>query len=267
MNPKPVSFDEYRRLFAAGTDMDYLRAHYQRFIRTRQLAYQSWEHQEAVVLDIGAHWLHQAVLYRQDGHRVIAADLPATSSDPQVQALASAQGIDLLSYTDLDNEDAFSAIAENSVDVVLFCEIIEHITFNPLAMWKAVYRVLRPGGKIIITTPNFYYLPSLIRTLGRLIAGRGVGIDTADILQRNTHAPHWKEFSAGELRAYFALLSPDFHVSRLLTFNHHASFGPLNWKGELHYWVLNHVTISRQSIFLEVTLAAKEQGITVTTHW
>lgn len=54
----------------------------------------------------------------------------------------------------------------NSFDNVLAGEIIEHLD-NPLGFLKEGYRVLKPKGKLVITTPNiFYYLSMLKRSFG-----------------------------------------------------------------------------------------------------
>ena len=42
----------------------------------------------------------------------------------------------------------------DSFDVVLFCEMIEHMTMNPLAALREIHRVLKPGGVLVLTTPN-----------------------------------------------------------------------------------------------------------------
>jgi len=47
----------------------------------------------------------------------------------------------------LPNENA-------SFDVVVFTEILEYITFNPVAFWRRLYELLRIGGMVYITTPN-----------------------------------------------------------------------------------------------------------------
>jgi SAM-dependent methyltransferase len=42
----------------------------------------------------------------------------------------------------------------NSFDVVLFCEILEHLLMNPLAALREIHRVLKPNGVLVLTTPN-----------------------------------------------------------------------------------------------------------------
>lgn len=64
--PLPSSLDEYRALFAGhgDTDDEYLARHWRRFLRTFSLFSQHWSRSRGLrVLDIGAHWLHQSVLY------------------------------------------------------------------------------------------------------------------------------------------------------------------------------------------------------------
>lgn len=43
---------------------------------------------------------------------------------------------------------------DNSFDLVLYCEIIEHLLMNPIHTLKEINRVLRPGGTLVVTTPN-----------------------------------------------------------------------------------------------------------------
>ncbi len=50
-------------------------------------------------------------------------------------------------------EDEFP-FADHSFDVVLFCEIIEHLLMDPLAALREIHRVLEPGGILVLTTPN-----------------------------------------------------------------------------------------------------------------
>lgn len=41
-----------------------------------------------------------------------------------------------------------------SFDVVFFCELVEHLAVNPVWTMAEIHRVLRPGGHVIVSTPN-----------------------------------------------------------------------------------------------------------------
>lgn len=43
---------------------------------------------------------------------------------------------------------------DGSFDAVLLCEILEHLTADPTWVLSEIHRVLRPGGHVLITTPN-----------------------------------------------------------------------------------------------------------------
>jgi len=263
------SVDRYiARLAQHGlTDQSYLRVHYSRYRETHDLFRATWDpaRQGRRLLDIGAHWLHQAVMYADDGFEVTAADLPVTFDYPSVRALAEAYGITLLQYPDLRVSNVFSRLPDNRFDVVLFTEIIEHLTFNPVAMWREIYRVLSPGGRIVVTTPNYYYPRGRAWQLWRFLRLRGGGIPVEDILKLNDYAHHWKEFSMRELAQYFALLSPDFVVSK-------KRFVLEFWRNEpraqsrilmLYLGLQKLFPLLRPNLHIEVDLPEKRSGITV----
>ena len=51
------------------------------------------------------------------------------------------------------NVPPLKGIEENSIDYVVTFQVIEHIQ-NDVRFVKEIYRVLKPGGKLILTTPN-----------------------------------------------------------------------------------------------------------------
>jgi 2-polyprenyl-3-methyl-5-hydroxy-6-metoxy-1,4-benzoquinol methylase len=130
------------------TDAAYLSAHFDRFLKTKDFALQGAQQSfgPRTILDVGAHWLHNAFLYANDGHKLICVDAPNTLTLPSVKRAAEAMGAILKPSEHLEFGDGIQDVKADSIDVVLFCEIIEHITFNPIIMWKTIYRVLKPGG-------------------------------------------------------------------------------------------------------------------------
>lgn len=53
----------------------------------------------------------------------------------------------------------------SSLDCVIFCEILEHLLLNPDHSVSEMGRILRPGGWLIVTTPNVARLANAVRLL------------------------------------------------------------------------------------------------------
>ena len=66
-------------------------------------------------------------------------------------------------------EDNFP-FADDSFDVVLLCEVIEHLLMDPVAVLREIHRVLKPGGIFVVTTPNV----SRLDNVAAMIDGRNI---------------------------------------------------------------------------------------------
>lgn len=58
-----------------------------------------------------------------------------------------------------DLNDVFP-LADASADAVVANQVIEHI-LDPFKFAHEIYRILRPGGRCVVTTPNIRYLVSI----------------------------------------------------------------------------------------------------------
>lgn len=265
-----MNVEELEQLLVAagGTDLGYLHHHYPRYAHTRrEVEATAALPAGACILDIGAHWLHQAALWVGEDREVLALDLPQTLELPEVQAAAHELGIHLLPNADLEAAPALAGLADASLDLILFTEIIEHITFNPVHLWSEVHRILKPGGRIVVTTPNYYAARGRLWTPRRFLARLGGGIEVNDILTMHTYAHHWKEYSLRELVKYFTLLSTDFNCIKAL---HVPDYYP-GYSGRplrrLAGVLERRVELLRPNLHLEVRLEGKEGGIRVEPHW
>lgn len=54
--------------------------------------------------------------------------------------------------------------ADNAFDLITFTEVIEHVE-NHRAVLREIHRVLKPGGLLLVTTPNILNLKSRLRFL------------------------------------------------------------------------------------------------------
>ena len=196
----------------SSDDIGYFNYHEQRLrgtaARVRELVPTSTE-----VLDIGGHYLHLSSVLALLGYRVTAIDVPAFARLPLVVERAARMGVAL---TAVESDDIaageFVAGDDDRFGAVLFCEILEHITFNPIAFWRRVHALLQPNGVILVTTPNSLKLLSVLGALWNLLSLRRIGLSVKQIMHHGTFGHHWKEYSAGEIVEYFGRLSPDFDV-------------------------------------------------------
>lgn len=66
-------------------------------------------------------------------------------------------GLDLTEYSNVEYHKIvvppLDGISSNSYDFVITFQVIEHIK-DDFGLMKEIYRVLKPGGKLIISTPN-----------------------------------------------------------------------------------------------------------------
>ncbi|ODU36093.1 MAG: hypothetical protein ABS97_01805 [Lysobacteraceae bacterium SCN 69-320] len=253
-----------------ASDFDYLRHHYARYRMTKREFESDWPRvaSDSHVLDIGAHWLHQCALYALDGYRVTALDLPATLECASTAAFARDHGIELIVCRDLERPaSALAALADDSVDVVLFTEILEHITFNPVALWREIHRVLKPGGRIVVTTPNYYALRGRSWAPQRLLQRFGAGPSTWEILYKPTYANHWKEYSLREVIHYFCLLSGDFITRKALHQPEYADGYLQRRAGRLLRWLERRIPLLRPDLYVEIELSHKQAGINIEPAW
>jgi SAM-dependent methyltransferase len=68
-----------------------------------------------------------------------------------------------LSFRQFNVEGQRFPYPDEHLDGVLFCEILEHLTHDPVAALLECHRVLKPGGWLLLTTPNFARYENLYR--------------------------------------------------------------------------------------------------------
>ena len=69
------------------------------------------------------------------------------------------------------NEDYFlQPLRDKSLDVVVSTEVFEHIYHHPLGYLHECMRVLRPGGLLLLSTPN----PCTLANAARLVVGKEI---------------------------------------------------------------------------------------------
>jgi hypothetical protein len=121
-----------------------------------------------------------------------------------------------------------------------------------------------------------------------LLRGKSCGMSISTLLEINTFGPHWKEYSATDIREYFERLSPDFRINRLLFTDPYptdeGASGLISRVGKelsqalpgnpllaeklaAHLIGLEEVRCLKRSLHAEIDLVEKNRGIVVSPHW
>jgi 2-polyprenyl-3-methyl-5-hydroxy-6-metoxy-1,4-benzoquinol methylase len=148
------------------------------------------------VLEVGA-WLGSfSLALRRLGYDVVACDRYASygdAFDSNIE-LMRADGIRVVSTT---RESELDQIAElGRFDIVVAGAVIEHIPHTPRRFLQTLYRAVRPGGLLVLDTPN------IARYWNRRALERGETIFQpieAQFLSEPPWEGHHREYTAGEL--------------------------------------------------------------------
>jgi len=124
---------------------------------------------------------------------------------PERSFIAGLPGVEFLKRN--FNEDGFlEDFPQRSVDCVVSTEVFEHLYHHPLGYLEQCLRVLRPGGLLLLSTPNPCTLANGLRlALGKPISWGGVAFArTPKIASKGQPIAvwdiHFREYAAAELR-------------------------------------------------------------------
>jgi SAM-dependent methyltransferase len=113
-----------------------------------------------------------------------------------------------LRYREFNVEQDEFPYPDSHFDGVIYCEILEHLIRDPTVVLAGIHRVLKPGGWLLLTTPNVarrHNVMHLVRGKNMYDPYSGYG----------PYGRHNREYTAGELRELLA--NTGFEVTELTT--------------------------------------------------
>ena len=106
------------------------------------------------IIEIGSGLGYLTYALRKKGYNIIGLDISKEAVDNACSSFGDYyKCADVFDYSEEHKEVA---------DVIILTEVIEHVE-NPIAFTKALVKILRKGGHIIMTSPNkSYYSPDIV---------------------------------------------------------------------------------------------------------
>lgn len=141
----------------------------------------------AKLLDVGSYAGHVLIGAKEIGYNAYGCDIEKYCD--MYRSRFESLGIDNRTCGFPQDKIPFD---ENYFNVVVMAEVIEHYNFHPSVVLREVFRVLKPEGRILITTPNQSRLNNRIRAfLGKSIHW--------DIDSGFNDMAHFREYTGQEL--------------------------------------------------------------------
>jgi glycosyltransferase involved in cell wall biosynthesis/SAM-dependent methyltransferase len=210
---QPVSPDYIAGWTVESAAREYLQAHHSRLTRTLEITPPGGPGDS--ILEMGAYLQITPALHTKLGYGTVRGCYYGPTGRIDHRSVMSAEGESFACDIDHFNaeKDPFP-YADGCFATVLCCELIEHLFHDPMHLMAEVNRILKPGGHLVLTTPNV----ASLRAVSAILQGYQPGFFNAYIrpaADGETDARHNREYTPGEIRQL--LQSSGFEVVRLET--------------------------------------------------
>lgn len=147
---------------------------------------------------------------------------------------------------------------DNFFDLILCSEVVEHLPHSPIPPLREMYRVVKYGGNILVTTPN------IVRSInrGKMLLGRSPMYDVDALFENkgkgsNLYHRHNREYTLGELAeivasAGFAIVQKGHFVSYTPFRRRNKKDNIFLWSGKFANFIAMHVLPSLRDTLLVI---------------
>ena len=192
---------------------DYVSGHISRFVRTLEITPPGTA--DDAILEMGAYLQITPALHFDLGYGDVRGCYFGKAGQTDTKHVVSEDGRSFQCALDLfDAEKDRFPYRDGQFATVLCCELLEHLPADPMHMMTEIHRILRPGGHVVITTPNI----ASLRAIAAILAGYHPGFFPAylhpDALARGD-SRHNREYTPREV--HLLLHESGFEVTHLST--------------------------------------------------
>lgn len=133
-------------------------------------------------------------------------------------------------------------LGTSSVDLVISRSVMEHLD-RPVSVFEEIRRILRPGGRLVFTTPNKFYYSCLI---ARLLPDRAKDAYFRNVFGEDGYDSFPVYYRANSVRAFRRLADAvGFEIEQLQPIRHYPyylMFSPLLFRvGMLYDWLITEL--------------------------
>ena len=150
-----TSWSQFERIAqeVGATRNPYFRSHLERYRHTLE-ALEAWmPGRRRTALEMGTTWVFAVLLKNWLGlSEVDVTDWQPDGASAGIRDL-TVLGNSLRTFS-LDLESEPLPVENDRYDLVLCCEVLEHLDVDPMFMLAEINRTLAPGGRLLLTTPN-----------------------------------------------------------------------------------------------------------------
>lgn len=192
----------------ADWPISYFRTHRDRFVGDMSLISEIVTH-DSRVLELGSSPPFITAALSQQGYDVTGIDIAPDRFAASIARL----GLYVIAC-DIEYEPL--PFVSDSFDLVLMNELFEHLRINPIFTCSEALRVLRPGGKLMLSTPNLWSLRGIFRflVLRRAYAACGDPFEEFSKLTTIGHMGHVREYTPREVADFLTKLG--FDIDRII---------------------------------------------------